>query len=401
MTFSVPPADPDLSSENSSTDLVEEEDTLGESETTNVQPWNPAKIRIVTKNFSLREIVEQIDTNDVDLAPDFQRDFVWKRRQRTRLIESILLGIPLPAFYFNQEDDGSYQVVDGVQRLSTIHLFMTNNHVLDANDLEYLHDLHGLRYSDLEQSVLRRFRSSQIVVHVIEPQTPDEVKYDIFGRVNTLGSPLSAQEIRHAMSKARSREFLHNLSEMKSFDIATNFNFWRVDSTDSEQKIRNTGRMMNRELALRFCAFKKFSLDEYRSFTSLDSYLVNYTRRLDEREEVARNISDQELKLLTMAFQRAMVNADVVLGPLAFRRAGRDMRRLGPINRAVFEAQAIALADCDPTLVLTNKEKIKANLLELFNDNNYVKAVTVGTGAYFRVEERLEKTRLAVEDALR
>lgn len=378
-------------------DLVEGEE-LSES-TLPSQPWNPEKIRISTKNFSLREVVEQIEAKDIDLAPDFQRDFVWKRRQRTRLIESILLGIPLPAFYFNQEDDGSYQVVDGVQRLSSVHLFMIDRHVLDIADLEYLHHLHGCRYSDLEQSLVRRFRSSQIVVHIIEPQTPDEIKYDIFGRVNTLGSPLSPQEIRHAMSKSRSRDFLHRLTTLSSFDDATDFNFWRKDPSSQLGRVPETGRMMNRELALRFCAFSDFSVDEYRRFPSLDSYLVNYTRRLDGRCGPIEDISDAHLKLLEEYFDQAMCNAHYLMGNWAFRR--HNPVRRGPINRALFESQAIALAPYTQEEIVRNEEKIKENLKKLFDDTEYVKAVTVGTGAVFRVDLRLEMTRWAVKKAMK
>lgn len=378
-------------------DLVEDE-CLAES-TAPLQPWNPEKIRISTKNFSLREVVEQIEAKEIDLAPDFQREFVWKRRQRTRLIESILLGIPLPAFYFNQEDDGSYQVVDGVQRLSSIHRFMADGHVLDVADLEYLHNLHGSKYSDLEQLLARRFRSSQIVVHIIEPQTPDEIKYDIFGRVNTLGSPLSSQEIRHAMSKSRSRDFLRRLASLPSFDIATDFNFWRKDVGSPLGRVPDTGRMMNRELALRFCAFSDFSVDEYKRFPSLDSYLVNYTRRLDERCGATEDISDTYLQRLEHYFDQAMSNAYSLLGNWAFRRSN-PMRR-GPINRALFESQAIALAPYTPDQIARNKRKIVNNLEGLFNDAEYVKAVTVGTGAVFRVDLRLRLTRLAVEEGMR
>lgn len=378
-------------------DLVEDED-LSESPSPS-QPWNPEKIRISTKNFSLREVVEQIEAQDIDLAPDFQREFVWKRRQRTRLIESILLGIPLPAFYFNQEDDGSYQVVDGVQRLSSIYHFMTDKHVLDVADLEYLQHLHDHKYSDLEQLLVRRFRSSQIVVHIIEPQTPDEIKYDIFGRVNTLGSPLSPQEIRHAMSKKRSRDFLHTLATLPSFDDATDFNFWRKDTGSPLGRVPDTGRMMNRELALRFCAFSEFSVEEYKQFPSLDSYLVNYTRRLDGRCGPGKEILDTHLQLLELYFDQAMCNARSLMGNWAFRKC--NTARRGPINRALFESQAIALAPYTLEHVTLNQERIKRSLAKLFDNPEYVKAVTVGTGAVFRVDLRLRLTRLAVVEAMK
>jgi hypothetical protein len=383
-----------LEDDEGNAELVDDQDISGG--TTSVKPWNPSKIRITTKNFSLREVVEQIREEEIDLAPDFQRDYVWKRRQKTRLIESILLGIPLPAFYFNQDEDGTYQVVDGVQRLSTINLFMKDEHTLDAYDLEYLKDLHGLRFGNLDSAALRRFRSAQIVVHVIEPQTPDEVKYDIFGRVNTLGSPLSAQEIRHAMSKARSRTFLKDLADLPVFDSATGRTFWRREQEAPGGKVRDTGRMMNRELALRFCAFLNFSSEDYRHFSSLDSYLVEFTRRLDGRSDRSPTITDQQLLEMKTAFERAMVNSLEIMGKAAFRRFAPNQVKRGPINRAVFESQAVALSKYSLSKLLPHQAEIRDRLRGLFLEEEYARSVTVGTGDPRRVEARLLKTQAAL-----
>jgi hypothetical protein len=367
-------------------DKVDDED-IGRNNS-EVRPWDPSKIRITTKHFSLRDVVDQIAEKEIDLSPDFQRDYVWKSRQRTRLVESILLGIPLPAFYFNQDRNGTYQVVDGVQRLSTISLFMNDGHVLDVEDLEYLHNLNGSTYSGLDMAALRRFRSTQIVVHVIEPQTPDEVKYDIFGRVNTLGSPLSAQEIRHAMSKERSRLHLKFLAEHPEFDEATAWSYWRRDP-ETGKRIRDSGRMTNRELALRFCAFRHYSSEDYRQYSSLDAFLVEYTRRIDGTTEKGSRIGDGELELLKTDFERAMKSASLILGKTAFRRQLRAQKRIGPINRAVFESQSIALADYPTETLLPWREEISQAFQELFDDPEYVRAVTVGTGAPAAVETRL------------
>ena len=176
-----------LSAERELEPVIEPEETGSEEPI--VKPWDPKHIRITTKNFTLREIFTQIEDGDLDLAPDFQRSFVWKDSQQIRLIESILLGIPLPAFYFNQDALGAHQVIDGVQRLTTVKLFMSDKLVLDAQRLEYLKVLQGHAYSTIDHATRRRFAGTQIVAHVIEPQTPDEVKYDIFNRVNTRGAP--------------------------------------------------------------------------------------------------------------------------------------------------------------------------------------------------------------------
>lgn len=117
-------ANPKALAEEDQTELASEVEIETEEDTSRddvqFKPWDPKHIRITTKNYTLREIFSQIEEGELDLAPDFQRSFVWKKRQQVRLIESILLGIPLPAFYFNLDQSGAIQVVDGVQRLTTV-----------------------------------------------------------------------------------------------------------------------------------------------------------------------------------------------------------------------------------------------------------------------------------------
>lgn len=388
---------PDAASSGSPEPLVDEEDVSFDHEG-GLKPWDPGKIRITTKSFSLRDVVDQIVDGDIDLAPDFQRGYVWKARQRTRLIESILLGIPLPAFYFNQSSDGKYQVVDGVQRLSTISLFMSDQHRLSKQDLEYIVDLDGLNYSELDPAALRRFRSTQIVVHIIEPQTPDEVKYDIFSRVNTLGSPLSPQEIRHAMSKDRSREFIRSLVESEEFEAATERQYWRRDPGTGGD-VRDSGRMTDRELVLRFCAFRSFSIEDYRQYASLDAYLIDFTRRLDGVSDHG-SFSDNDLVQLDQAFRRAMVNAHEILGKAAFRRWPLGAPRRGPINRALFEAQGNALADEPIGKLFRYKDDIAEEFRRAFDQPAYLRSVTVGTGDPNNVAQRLQTTRAILASVL-
>jgi hypothetical protein len=274
---------------------------------------------------------------------------------------------------------------------------MMNKHRLAASDLEYLFDLDGKSYDQLDTAAIRRFRSTQIVVHIIEPQTPDEVKYDIFNRVNTLGSPLSAQEIRHAMSAIRSREFIRRLAESKAFDAATEHQYWK--KSQGGEVVRDSRRMANRELALRFCAFRVSSIEEYRQFASLDAFLMNFTKRIDGTIEPA--LSDEALVELEDAFLRAMVAAKQVLGSAAFRRWPLEADRRGPINRAVFEAQANALADYQLAEIFQRREEVLTAFRSAFTEEEYLRAVTVSTGDPKRVSYRLQSTRNILADALK
>lgn len=356
-----------------------------------ISPWDPSKIRITTKHFSVRELVEQIEEEEIDLAPDFQRAYLWDELQRTRLVESILLGIPLPTFYFNQNDDGSMQVVDGVQRLTSIKIFMENKHVLRKKHLEYLVDLDNLTYDQLDAKNARRFKATQLVVHITEPSTPDEIKYNIFSRVNTLGRPLKSQQIRHAMSKQPSRELLKSLVSMNEFDEATNFYFY-----DKVNKSHHCLDMADRELALRFCAFYITSVSDYQKSPNLDKFLIEFNQRLDGKasESFGDPLDEIDRQKLKKVFKIAMINAKKVLGIAAFRRYETQSKRRHPLNRAIFESQAIALSKYPVEQVEEKAQEIKNALIGLFNDQDYLKAVTVSTGSSKAVKTRIEKPQL-------
>lgn len=359
--------------ENDATD-VEVED-VGESHADS-KPWDPSKIRISTKPFSLRQVVDMIEDGDIDLAPDFQRLYVWKPVQRSRLIESILLGIPLPAFYFNQDHAGAMQVVDGVQRLTTIRRFVK---VEPLSDLEYLKQLEGQTFKDLDVALRRRFQQTQIFVNVIEPQTPDDVKFDVFKRINTGGSPLTAQEIRHCMSRTRTRDLLKQLTSLPAFHKAT------------DNAFKDERRMADREVALRFCAFRSLSsLEDYRDFNSLDSFLLDFTRRVDGSHLTKPGIPEADLARLAADFERAMLSAAAVFGKAAFRKYPTRATRRGPLNRALFESWSVALADYEPAQVEPRKNAILTAARKRMEDYDYNGAISQGTGDSSKVKLRFQ-----------
>ena len=346
------------------------------------EPWDPEKIRIHTKHLSLRQVVDMIAEGDIDLAPDFQRQFVWKAWQRAGLIESLLLGIPLPSFYFNEDDTGQLQVVDGVQRLTTIFSYVTDPTV-KLGAVTYLHELEGQGFEDLATLFRRRLNSAQFVAHVIDPQTPYRVKFDIFRRINTGGTPLSAQEIRHCMSKARSRGFLKGLVSDPSFVTATG------------GALDNHPRMADREVALRFVAFRLFTPDEYAQRGSFDEFLGFVTDRLDDP-------ATENLNQLRADFVRGMTNGYAVFGENAFRKWPWTADRKSPINRALFESWGTVLADYDETDVRSVTENLVNRAREMMtNDFEFINSISSSTGDVRNVRTRLGKVREVAEEILR
>jgi len=347
-------------------------------------PWDPSLIRVDAKAFSLRNILDMIDDGDLQLAPDFQRRSVWTRGQKSRLIESVLLRIPLPAFYFSADEDGKMLVVDGLQRLSAIYDFVKrkpkDKRSYKLFKLEYLQDEVGGKYFQelIGTRWARRIYSTQIIANIVDPQTPDKVKFDIFKRINTGGSPLNAQEIRHCMSKQRSRNFLKKLAASKAFNEATGNN------------LHNHIRMVDREVILRFCAFRLIeSLEkDYVHHNTMNAFLTEITRKIDTE------VSNKELEKLAKDFERAMNNACKIFGKHSFRKWPIDTDKAYPINRALFEAWGIALVDYEWQTIKPYKPAIvKAAREMMLNDNEFLSAISTSTNTASKIELRFSRVK--------
>ena len=363
---------------------VEFETPEDEEEETISVPWDPNLIRVDAKSYSLRNILDMVDEGDLELAPDFQRRNVWNHKQRSRLVESLLLRIPLPAFYFSANEDGKLLVVDGLQRLSAIYDFVRgkpNDKRYKLDKLEYLQEEVGKKYfEDIEGTRwARRIYLTQIVANVVDPQTPVNVKFDIFKRINTGGSPLNAQEIRHCMSKTRSRDFLKRLANSEAFNKATNDN------------LRNHIRMVDREVILRFCAFRLIDNveKEYAPHETMNAFLTEIARKIDTE------LSKEELEQLAEDFEQAMFNAHKLFGTRAFRKLPPvGSKKLYPINRALFETWGNALADYNwealeplkPTIVKLARKMI-------LTDNDFLSAISTSTSTVSKIELRFSKVK--------
>ena len=364
--------------ESRATDVEVETEVLPSDEP---EPWDPEKIRIHTKHYSLRQLVDMIADGDIDLAPDFQRHYVWKPRQRWSLIESLLLGIPLPSFYFNENTSGLLQVVDGVQRLTTIFQYVTQKS-FTLGSVTYLHDLEGQGFDDLAAMFRRRLNSAQFVAHVIDPKTPYRVKFEIFRRINTGGSPLSAQEIRHCMSGARSRAFLKKMTDHKSFFTATG------------GVVARHPRMADLEMVLRFIGFRLFTPDEYAQHASFDEFLGFVTQRLDDP-------AGPSLDQLHADFVRGMTNCHAVFGDHAFRKWPQGTDRRNPINRALFESWGTVLADQDTATVKAQAAKLTRLARHMMtHDQKFIDSISGGTGDVRNVRIRLQRIHTVVKEVL-
>jgi len=354
---------------------IEEEDKI---ET----PFDAEKIRIEQRMLSLKYMKELIDTGLMNLSPDFQRNVVWKEiRRKSLLIESLMLRIPIPAFYFYEDEDSVLHVIDGLQRLTTINSFLDNNYKLKG--LQYLQETcDGMYFSDLNAKYVSRIYMTQLPVNVIDARTPSQVKYDLFRRINTGGVSLNAQEIRNSIAKPRVREFLKRLAYSESFIKATGGGV-------------NDMRMAAQELVLRFVAF--YSAYDYK-IGRINYHKSDLEYFLDQAFEQLNIANEEKLLHLEKAFIKAMDNAYILFGDYAFRKCNfSDLQsgRRNLINKSLFVAWSVLLAEKQlKNNVFINKIdnpiRMLARMIE--KDEDYLRAITIGTNSARQVEMNFTKT---------
>ena len=356
-------------------DGVEHETLEAQDETRIDQPFDPARIKISTREPSVDLVMERIRRGEIDLAPDFQRSGdIWRPRTQSRLIESILLRIPLTVFYMAADPDDNWQVVDGLQRLGTMRNFIIDKK-LRLCGLEYLSQFEGHGYDQLPRPMQRRITETQLSCHVIETGTPPEVMFNVFKRINTAGKPLVGQEVRHALNPGPARGLLRELAESAEFLKAT-------DGTV------NPRRMADRECVLRFLAFRALGDGSYGG--KLDEFLMNAMKHL--------NRIPGSHSSLRCDFHRAMSLARDLFGKEAFRKPNRPgyKRWRSPVNKPLFESLSVALAEVPEgrgQRLRDRKHEVAAHLSSLMEDAEFLESISVGTQTARQVKIRFGKMR--------
>lgn len=357
-------------------------------------PFDPSKTVIDTKPISLDLLVRRLKYNEIDLAPEFQRSAdLWSEERMSRLIESVLIRIPLPVFYFDASEDKQWLVIDGLQRLSTFKRFIVENR-LRLTRLEYLTHLEGKTFSELPRDLQRRIEETQVTVNLIQPGTPADVKYNIFRRINTGGLVLTPQEIRHAMNRGGvANRFLVELAQLPEFLTAT------ADSVPTE-------RMEDREFALRFVAFSHTPYRDFgkrvrhQSFEAEENLDLFLTRHMDFLNRAA----DEQREQIKASFRRAMRLASAVFGDDAFRKRYESGAKRNPLNKALFDVwstQLGAVAVGDEMLLRERRERLKEQFrLALKTDRLFDQSVTQGTGDPKKVVKRFEVIERIIQSTL-
>ncbi len=362
---------------------IEGEDTLDPSKDSSPENIYPLEnIKIEKIQLSIFQIKRKYDKNKtIILNPDFQREDVWGVKQKRELIESILMGIPLPMIYLAENKQGGLVVIDGRQRLTAFFDFMNNKFYL--KDLTILKKFENT-YFDAEKkgnilSLKERadIEDYQLQINVIKPLTPDRIKFDIFERVNRAGTQLNKQEMRNALYQGKATEILKKLSELQIFKKITNNSIKNTRMKDKYVILRAIAFYLWRENLLTNDKNKKI---EYKS--DIDDFLAKVM-------EFMNNANKQDLINIENAFENSLKKLNIIFDHNCFRLTSKTEKKR-PINMYLFEVLFYFFVKIDEATIQNNKKEIKKKINHLKEEKNsdFYKSLTRSTDSSVSVIHR-------------
>lgn len=339
--------------------------------------------------MSIGEIINIYRDGEIDIHPEFQRQYRWKDYQKSNLIESILLGIPLPSIFVAQREDGVWDVVDGLQRMSTILSFVgelkdENGTLLPPLVLEktpYLPALRGASWTGsaansiaISDDLKRAFKREKIDVKIIKKESDGNAKFELFQRLNTGGSDLSEQEVRNCLLIMLNRDayvWLKKASELPAFQ-----NCVALSERLKEEKY-------SMELALRFLISTKFDDSSEVIESDIGPYITNQMKRI---------VADDQFVSSETLFEKTFSILSSELGDNAFKRYSPAKGRYeGQFSVSLFEyissgvAFAVDAGVPDATVI----QKLHDNSKRIVEDTEFIDATKHGSRGITRFPKLL------------
>lgn len=320
----------------------------------------PSSIRNLTTQAydkSVSDVVRMITEKDIILDPEYQRNYVWDNKKASKLIESIILNVPIPVIYVSEELDSSWSVIDGLQRLYSLKRFFEGKFKLTG--LEVLHELNKCDIKSLPSKSLRMLKNGLLRIVMITSDSNDDIRYDIFMRLNTGSVHLNEQELRNCLYRGKLNNFLQTMASRQEWLKLLGLNYPHK-------------RMADRELLLRFLALSTHwdggskMVSDYRG--NMKSFLNAFMK---ENQNNGRNLSHYE----TLCVE-TIEKIYEVYGENAFRRVNDD-GSLTPINRAIMDALMISVIPFSKEYLLQRKEILRDSFANELSNNRVFRQSTL------------------------
>lgn len=331
---------------------------------------------IQQSDFSLETVSRMIEKNIIDLHPHYQRRNRWSDDKQSKLIESFILNVPVPPIYFSEDEYGVYSIIDGKQRLTAIHDFLTNKFKL--KNLDVFNELNGLEFHELPIQIKNALtvRPYIRVVTLLKQSNP-ELKYEVFLRLNTGGDSLRPQEIRNVAFDGSLNKLLYQLSDNS---ILKN----KLKITDSSSN--SYRKMDDLETILRF-----FSLSFY--WDKLPSQTIS--KVMDIYMSQHKNIDFSDIDSLNQKFTKTISICNEIWSGNAFYKPISESNYREQFIAPLYDAQMIAVSLIidelgESSLSNINREILEKETLTLFiSDLDFLKSVTQATNNSLNIHKRI------------
>ncbi|PZG16628.1 DUF262 domain-containing protein [Nonomuraea aridisoli] len=348
--------------------------------------WEQARREIFTNviDYTVDSIVRLVDERNLDLNTPYQRRDRWDIGRKSRLVESLLLSIPIPPVYLNEEGDYTFQIIDGKQRLAAIYEFAKGEYAL--RNLSVFYEAEGLTFGQLDPILQRSLISRAGVRAVIILNASDPtIQYELFHRLNAGGVALNAQELRHGIYRGPLDDLIMELSEHPKFREALGIGA-KSHSSAMWREMRDA------ELVLRF-----FVLREHGMYP-----LASASNSLTEYMRDNSYLSAVELTNMRQEFLDALDKAILAFGPLLFRRWNTVAERESTqISLAVYEAQMLAVKDFDYEDIAGHAQAIQEGLRDMFRNFDFASSMSPATmNSPAALKHRVARIRDVIRRAL-
>lgn len=355
------------------TDMAAEEiEGLGDEDSSSWGDYPIDTPLIRNEQRTIYDVLRRIDRDQFVMDPDFQRDFIWTDVQQSKLIESVLMRIPLPVFYLAEDDQGRMIVVDGLQRLSTFQRFANDELRLQLPDRAELHRKH---FNELTAKLQNRVEDCNLTLYVIDAKASDQFRLDIFERVNS-GVPLTRQQMRNCLHMGEATRFLRNESKTDLFLRATGNSL-------------RTEKMRDREFVNRFCAFQILDINEYRD---MDEFLAECLKKMNAENGLLPRLSGQ--------FETTLGNNLNLFGRHAFRKHYESQDYRSVINASLWDVMSTGLSRYSQEIVEERADAVRAGFYRLLEDMVFEDSITRGTSGVRQVRTRFAMAEAMFEDVL-
>lgn len=363
--------------ENEEIENINDEDITDE-DTIILKKYQDDQKRLVSQKMDLYipSLKDMINNKVIDLDPTFQRRDRWNIKQQSKLIESIIMAVPIPPIFLAEEEYNTYSVMDGKQRLTAIYMYLTDQFALSG--LKFWKELNKKKFSDLNKTVQNGIDRRSISAVVLLNESDLDIKFDVFERINTGGQNLTPQEVRNCMYRGRFNDLLIELSENENFKKCLGL----PDTLDKLKKIKIYQRMDDIQLVLRF-----FLLQNYEGITgNLKTSMNNY---MEKRKK--ESVEYKELAIYRTLFTETIDKVYNVYEYKAFRTWDPSKNDWRSISAPLYDAVMYSFSKVSKDSIKGNEERIINGTKLLFEDGDFVESIRKGTNGLEANQTRIQK----------